>query len=124
MFTGLLLFLRSRRIWRFQTRTKHSIFGFMKTRLYCVVLLGFGLVVSVGSASTEKTDPLTGLPLYPAISNGDPVKLPEVMICQSKMQTNMYRVHDAKIDATVAWCLVHFPGFKQAHQVCLSGDLT
>ncbi|HEY2712750.1 MAG TPA: hypothetical protein VGI60_09575 [Chthoniobacterales bacterium] len=91
----------------------------MKKIFSCAVIFGFALVVSANSASTEKTDSLTGLPLYPAVSNrvdeGKPVKLPEVTICQSKMETNFYSVYDAKIDATLAWCVAHFQGFKQVH---------
>jgi hypothetical protein len=32
------------------------------------------------------------------------------------MQTNMYPLHAAKIDATLAWCVAHFQGFKQVHR--------
>jgi hypothetical protein len=84
--------------------------------LWCVLLLGFGLAISAESASTEKTDPLTGLPLYSAIAEGaGPIKLPEIRICKSKMEANRYTVHDAKMDATLAWCVAHLQGFKQTH---------
>ena len=88
----------------------------MNKLLFCAVIFGFGLAIAADYAATGKTDPLTGLPLYPAIAEGAiPIKLPEVMICKSKMQTNMYPVGDAKIDATLAWCVAHLQGFKQAH---------
>jgi hypothetical protein len=91
----------------------------MKKIFGCAVIFGFALVISAHSAPPEKTDPLTGLPLYPATSNvvdpGDPVKLPEATICKSKMQTDFYTVYDAKVDATVAWCVAHLQGFKQTH---------
>lgn len=91
----------------------------MKKILGGAIIFGFALAISANSAPTAKTDPLTGLPLYPATSNvidpGDPVKLPEANICKSKMQTDFYSVYDAKVDATLAWCVAHLQGFKQTH---------
>jgi hypothetical protein len=31
------------------------------------------------------------------------------------MQTDFYSVYDAKVDATLAWCVAHLQGFKQTH---------
>jgi hypothetical protein len=97
----------------------HSIFRFMKKIFGCAMIFGFALAISANSAPTAKTDPLTGLPLYPATSNvvdpGNPTKLPEASICKSKMQTNFYSVYDAKVDATLAWCAAHLHGFRQTH---------
>ena len=95
------------------------MFGFMKKIFGCAMIFGFALAISANSAPIDKTDPLTGLPLYPATSNvvdpGDPMKLPETTICKSKMQTDFYSVYDAKVDATLAWCAAHLQGFKQTH---------
>ena len=91
----------------------------MKKMFGCTMIFGLALAISAHSAPTEKTDTLTGLPLYPATSNvidpGDPTKLPETTVCKSKMQTDFYSVYDAKVDSTLAWCTAHLPGFKQSH---------
>jgi hypothetical protein len=89
----------------------------MKKIFGCTMIFGLALAISANAAPTAKTDPLTGLPLYPATSNvvdpGDHTKLPEATICKSKMQTDFYSVYDAKVDATLAWCVAHLQGFKQ-----------
>jgi hypothetical protein len=82
-----------------------------------MVMIGLVLVVSARAGGSAKTDLLTGLPLYPAVSNridpGDPVKLPESHLCKSKMQTDFYSTYDAQMDATVAWCGTNLQGFKK-----------
>jgi hypothetical protein len=89
----------------------------MKLGFFGVVIIGFVLVVSVAASGSAKTDSLTGLPLYPAVSNridpGDPVKLPESHLCKSKVQTDFYSTYDAQMNETVAWCGTNLQGFKK-----------
>jgi hypothetical protein len=89
----------------------------MKLGFSGMVMIGLVLVVSARAGGSAKTDLLTGLPLYPAVSNridpGDPVKLPESHLCKSKMQTDFYSTYDAQMDATVAWCGTNLQGFKK-----------
>jgi hypothetical protein len=84
-----------------------------------IVMLGLGFTFSA-RAATLTTDPLTGLPLYPATDSrlhlgNDPNKLPDSQICQSHMQANFYTAFDSKVDATVAWYASHLTGFHKTH---------
>jgi hypothetical protein len=77
-------------------------------------------VIASGSIKLLTTDPLTGLPLYPATDSrlhlgNDPTRLPESSVCQSKMQADFYTVYDSKVDATLVWVGDHLPGFKKTH---------
>jgi hypothetical protein len=75
----------------------------------------------VGSpAKVLTTDPLTGLPLFPATDSrlhlgNDPTRLPESTVCGSKMQSDFYTVYDSKVDATVVWYGARLPSFKRTH---------
>ena len=82
---------------------KETIMKFLNTFL---VMQGLGLALSA-SAAILTTDPLTGLPLYPATDSrlhlgNDPTKIPSAQICKSQMQGNFYVVYDSKMDATLA----------------------
>jgi hypothetical protein len=84
-----------------------------------LVTLGLGFTLSA-SAKTLTTDPLTGLPLYPATDSrlhlgNEPTKIPDSQICKSKMQSDFYAIMDTKVDATVAWYAAHLTGFHKAH---------
>lgn len=88
---------------------KETIMKFLGTLL---VILGLGLARSA-SAATLTTDPLTGLPLYPATDSrlhlgNEPTKIPDTQICKSHMQANFYVVYDSKMDATLAWYTAWF----------------
>lgn len=86
-------------------------------------LLTLGLTFTgAGSAGPKllTSDPLTGLPLYPATDSrlhlgNEPTRLPESTVCQSKMQADFYSVYNSKVDATLAWYNAHLPGFKKTH---------
>lgn len=84
-----------------------------------VVLLGLGIAFSA-RAATLTTDPLTGLPLYPATDSrlhlgNEPTRIPDSQVCRSRMQADFYVVFDSKVDATVAWYGAHLPGFHKTH---------
>ena len=75
----------------------------------------------IGSATKLlTTDPLTGLPLYPATDSrlhlgNDPIRLPESTVCGIKMQADFYTVYDSHVDATLAWYGAHLQSFKKTH---------
>jgi hypothetical protein len=72
------------------------------------------------TAQVLTTDPLTGLPLYPATDSrlhlgNDPTRLAESTVCGSTVQADFYSVYDSKVDATLAWYGSHLAGFKRTH---------
>jgi hypothetical protein len=76
--------------------------------------------VARGGTKLLTTDPLTGLPLYPATDSrlhlgNEPTRLPESQVCKSKMQGDFYSVYDSRVNATLAWYDAHLPGFKKTH---------
>jgi hypothetical protein len=93
----------------------------MKRSIFLAMV--FVLCSALFISSTTKmltTDPLTGLPLYPATDSrlhlgNDPTRLPESTVCGTKMQTDFYTVYDSRVDATLAWYSAHLPGFKKTH---------
>lgn len=71
-------------------------------------------------AVTLTSDPLTGLPLYPATDSrlhlgNEPTKIADMQICKSKMHANHYAVFDSKLADSVAWYSAHLPGFHKTH---------
>ena len=73
-----------------------------------------------GGTKLFTSDPLTGLPVYPATDSrlhlgNEPVRLPGSSVCKSKMQSDFYSVYDSKVDATLAWYDAHLPGLKKTH---------
>jgi hypothetical protein len=92
---------------------KRSIF------LATVFVLYSALIVS-STAKVQTTDPLTGLPLYPATDSrlhlgNDPTRLPESTVCGSTVQANFYSIYDSKVDATLVWYGIRLSGFKRTH---------
>ena len=87
--------------------------------LAAILALSFALLAR-GGTKLLTTDPLTGLPLHPATDSrlhlgNEPTQLPESQVCKSKMQMDFYSVYDSKVNATLAWCDAHLPGFKKTH---------
>ena len=88
---------------------------------------GFALMLVVGVTFAARagtklltSDPLTGLPLYPATDSrlhlgNEPTRLPESQVCKSTMQADFYSVYDSKVDATLSWYSTHLPDFKKTH---------
>lgn len=84
-----------------------------------VFILSF-VFAARGGTKLLTTDPLTGLPLYPATDSrlhlgNEPTRLPESQVCKSKMQADFYSVYDSKVNATLAWYDAHLPEFKKTH---------
>jgi hypothetical protein len=93
----------------------------MKTSMILAIVLALcSALLASGSTKLLTTDPLTGLPLYPATDSrlhlgNDPTRLPESNVCTSKMQADFYTIYESKVDATLMWYGVHLPGFKKTH---------
>jgi hypothetical protein len=63
---------------------------------------------------------LTRLPLHPATDSrldlgNDPTRLPESVVCNSKMQADFYTVYNARVDAVLSWYSSRLPDFKRTH---------
>jgi hypothetical protein len=89
----------------------------LSTRPTVIVVLLFAISLW---AVTLTSDPLTGLPLYPATDSrlhlgNEPTKIPDMQICKSKMHANLYAVFDSKLADSVAWYTAHLPGFHKTH---------
>ncbi len=86
-----------------------------------VALLTLAITLTArGGPKLLTSDPLTGLPLYPATDSrlhlgNEPTVLPESTVCKSKMQANFYSIYDSKVDVTVAWYSARLSGFKKTH---------
>jgi hypothetical protein len=85
------------------------------------LMLALGLTVPASAGmKLLTTDPLTGLPLYPATDSrlhlgNEPTRLPDSNVCKSKMQADFYSIYDAQVDSTLSWYAAHLPGFKKTH---------
>jgi hypothetical protein len=85
-----------------------------------LVLAACAALAAGGSTKLLVSDPLTGLPLYPATDSklhlgNEPTRLPESSACKSKMQSDFYTVYESKVDVTLAWYEARLPGFKKIH---------
>ncbi|MGH9695279.1 MAG: hypothetical protein ACRD5Z_14110, partial [Bryobacteraceae bacterium] len=92
----------------------------MRLGFSCAVLFGLALTLLTAKAGAAgKTDPLTGLPLYPATASkfdpGNPMRVPDSKLCKCKQETDFYTTHDAKVSAAVAWCTANLAGFRKSH---------
>jgi hypothetical protein len=92
----------------------------MKSSVILAIVFEMCCAVTASGAKLLTTDPLTGLPLYPATDSrlhlgNEPTRLPESIVCGSKMQADFYTVYDSKEDATIAWYSAHLPAFKKTH---------
>ncbi|HEX3892086.1 MAG TPA: hypothetical protein VHZ28_09445 [Terracidiphilus sp.] len=87
------------------------------SRLTGTLILSF---TTLAGAKTLTTDPLTGLPLYPATDSrlhlgNEPTRLPDSQICKSKMQVDFYVVYDSTVNTTDSWYASHLSGFHKVH---------
>jgi hypothetical protein len=77
-------------------------------------------IIAAGGTKLLTTDPLTGLPLYPATDSrlhlgNNPTRLPQAQVCRSEMRADFYSVYDSRVDATLSWYDAHLSGFKKTH---------
>jgi hypothetical protein len=82
---------------------------------WMVVAILASLLLASSSEATSSDDPLTGLPVYPGISN--PSTLPRSTFCGKGMQHDFYIVMGNKIDAVTSWYTRHLGGFHKYHAV-------
>ena len=95
-------------------RTMPRVGGFVT-----ILILSFVFTAKAGPKLLT-TDPLTGLPLYPATDSrlhlgNEPTQLPESQVCKSTMQADFYSVYDSRLNATLAWYNAHLSEFKKTH---------
>ncbi len=102
----------------------------MKSTLRVAMMLTLCAASLTAQGRVLTNDPLTGLAVIPTTvtkqGGNEPTKLPDAMVCKSKMQGNLYPLiyyifsphyskANATVAATVAWYSSHLSGFEQAH---------
>lgn len=92
----------------------------MKNSLLAAAILTFCLANAIGQEKKLASDPLTGLPVIPAVVDNEPDKMPGAQVCKSKMQGNLYSLSNImkpanaiKMDAAAVWYASHLSGFKK-----------
>ncbi len=97
----------------------------MKNALVVAAIFVLSLANAAGQGKTLTNDPLTGLPLIPATVQfknvgNDPDKMPDMQVCKSKIQGNIYSLSNVmnsanaiKMNAAAAWYASHLSGFKK-----------
>lgn len=76
------------------------------------------ITIMSGSAclfAASTNDPVTRLPVYPGVTDPDP--LPRATVCRKAMEGDFYIVMGQKVDAVVDWYAKHLAGFKKYHAV-------
>lgn len=74
----------------------------------------FTVAVNGADAATTN-DPLTGLPVYPGVTDSNP--LPQSDFCGKQMQKDFYIVMGNKVDVVTKWYVGHLPGYRKYHAV-------
>ena len=92
-------------------RTANNMMSALLVALVATGILGFG----VNPPDDSTKDQLTGLPIYPGVTDPDP--LPKSMICKSQMQGDFYIIVGKKVDAVANWYAKHLPGFRKYHSI-------
>jgi len=97
----------------------------MKNILLIASILTLGVAAQGQAAKVLTSDPLTGLPLIPATVQfknvgNEPDKMPDVRVCKSKVQGNVYSLSNVmnpangvKMEAAAAWYASHLSGYKK-----------
>lgn len=100
----------------------------MKTIFLVATMLILCIAAADAQGKVLTKDPLTGLPVIPTTvtkyGGNEPTKMPDAMVCKSKMQGNLYPLiyyifskdyskTNATVAATVAWYASHLTGFKK-----------
>jgi len=92
----------------------------MKSLSLCLAVFVLAIVSAAGQAKKLTNDPLTGLPVSPAVLDSEPDKMPNSQVCKSKMQGEFYPLSNImdpakaiKMDAAAAWYASHLSGFTK-----------
>jgi hypothetical protein len=81
--------------------------------LFLAVMTCAAVLTFVANAGCSTNDPLTELPLYPGVTDSNP--LPKATVCKSQMQGDFYMVRGNKVDTVTDWYAKHLNGFKKYH---------
>ena len=87
---------------------------FLVKCLLLVTVIG-GLACLFASSVSSTSDSVTGLTVYPGLT--DPNPLPRANVCRKAMQGDFYMVMGQKVDVVVDWYVKHLVGFKKYHAV-------
>jgi hypothetical protein len=85
---------------------------FVVKRLLLITVVGGAACVFASSAASTN-DPVTSLPVYPGVTEPDP--LPKASVCRKSMQGDFYIVMGQKVDTVVDWYAKHLARFKKYH---------
>ena len=85
---------------------------FVIKHLLLITIVGGSAWVFASSAAPTN-DPVTSLPVYPGVTDPDP--LPRANVCRKAMQGDFYMVMGQKVDIVVDWYAKHLVGFKKYH---------
>ena len=80
-------------------------------RLLLITIVGAVCVLASSAASTN--DPVTNLPVYPGVTDPDP--LPKASVCRKAMQGDSFMVMGENVDVVGDWYAKHLAGFKKHH---------
>ena len=87
---------------------------FLVKCLLLVTVIG-GAACLFASSVSSTSDSVTGLPVYPGVT--DPNPLPRANVCRKAMQGDFYMVMGQKVDVVVDWYVKHLVGSKKYHAV-------
>jgi hypothetical protein len=82
-------------------------------QLLLAVMTCAAVLTCGANAGGSTNDPLTGLPLYPGVTDSNP--LPKATVCKSQMQGDFYIVTGNRVDTVTDWYAKHLNGFKKYH---------
>ena len=87
---------------------------FAVKRLLLVAIVG-GAACVLASSAASTNDPVTSLPVYPGVTDPDP--LPKASVCRKTMQEDFYMVMGQNVDVVVDWYARHLAGYKKYHAI-------
>jgi hypothetical protein len=82
---------------------------------YRWLAIAFLTVALNGANAASPNDPLTGLPVYPGVTDASP--LPDSDFCGKQMQKDFYIVMGDRVDVVTKWYAGHLPGYHKYHAV-------
>ncbi len=85
------------------------------TKLWLLTTIVGGAACVFAGSAPSTNDPVTGLPVYPGVTDLDP--LPRANVCSKAMQGDFYMVMGQNVDVVVNWYARHLAGFKKHHAI-------